>query len=480
MGNSLRFLIRPANSMTPIAAFDAITEQASTLQTQIRGDVLLHGDAEYDHARAIWNGMIDRLPALIVRCMTDEDVIACINFARANGLTVTVRGGGHNVSGSALSNGGLVIDLSRMNAVEVNPATRRAVAQGGATIGDVDRATQSHGLAAPLGVVSATGIAGLTLGGGMGWLRRKHGLACDALRAATVVTADGHLVHASANENADLFWALRGGGGNFGVVTRFEYDLYPVGPEVFLLGVFYAAADAQAVVQQVRRFMETAPEAFAPLAVLAHVPPFDVIPVEQHGKPCILLVGPYIGDVTEGEGALAPLRSLATPLADISGAMSYLDVQQFFDADYPNGGRYYWKSIYLHDFEPDAVDKLIALNEAAPATHSTLDLWFGGGAMARVAPDATAFGDRSASAGLGIEANWHHAEDDAVNIAWARSCFNAMQPFSDGRMYLNFPGLDGEARVEATYGANYARLTELKRRYDPDGLFRTHQNITAA
>lgn len=447
-------------------------------RASLAGTLIRPEDDRYADARRIWNGMIDRSPALIARCASDDDVVASIRFAREHDIPFTVRGGGHNVAGSALCDG-LVIDLTDMNGIYVDAARRRVRAQGGATIGALDRATQAYGLAAPMGVVTATGIGGLTLGGGLGWLRRKHGLSCDALRSVDVVTADGRRLRASATENEDLFWAVRGGGGNFGVVTSFEYELYDVGPDVFFLVVFYPYTEAADVLRAMRAFMENAPDAFSPLAVLAHVPPLDAIPGHRHGEPCLVLVGPYVGDVAAGERALAPLRTLGTPIADLSGPTPFVEVQQFFDADYPNGGRYYWKSTSLRGLEDGAIERLLARNAAAPSHHSTIDIWFHGGAMSRVDAAATAFGDRSAPVLIGIEANWHDADEDAANISWARGCFDDMAPFSDGRMYFNFPGFGDEhaAHLRATYGANHDRLRAIKRTYDPDNVFRTHQNI---
>lgn len=452
------------------------------LRDAMSGRVLTPADDGYDAARGLWNGMIDKRPAIIAQCIGSEDVIACIRFAREHKVPFAVRGGGHNVAGSASCDGGLVIDLTAMHHVDVDPDARRAYAKGGATIGHLDQATQPYGLAAPMGVVTETGIAGLTLGGGLGWIRRKHGLSCDALRSINIVTADGQLLHASADEHADLFWAVRGGGGNFGVVTRFEYELYDVGPEVFFLAVFYPQEVIHEVLGELNRFMEDAPDAFSPISVLGHLPPLPTVAADQHGAPMVAIVGAWIGDVAIGERALAPLRDLAQPLADLSRPMPYLEVQQFFDEDYPSGGRYYWKSLSLEALSPEVVDQLATLNDAAPSVESTIDLWFQGGAMSRVAADATAFGDRSAPVLFNIEANWHDEARDADNVAWVRRCFAAMQSFSDGGMYFNFPGIEGDAeqRLQTTYGANYARLQAIKRRYDPDNLFRTHQNIAPA
>ena len=453
-----------------------------SLRASVRGTLLTPDDAGYDATRALWNGMIDKRPALILQCTTTDDVIAGLAFARVHDLEIAVRGGGHNVAGSASCDGGLVLGLAPMNDVRVDPHRRRAVAGGGATIGDVDRATVPHGFAAPLGVVSETGIAGLTLGGGMGWMRRKHGLACDALRSVEVVTADGRVLRASTEENEDLFWAMRGGGGNFGVVTRFEFELYPVEPEVFMLATFYPVEAAHEVFDFVQDWGTDAPDEIAPIAVVGHIPEAEFFPAEHHGKPMVALVGPWIGDVEAGAEALASLRTIAEPLADLSGPMPYLDVQQFFDADYPSGGRYYWKAQNLRTLDERAVEDLVLFNASTPSHHTTLDVWLGGGAAARTPAEATAFGDRSTAYGFTVEANWHDPADDEANVAWARECFEVMQRLSAGSSYLNFPGFseEGETAVQAAHGPNYARLQAIKRAYDPENVFRTHQNVVPA
>ncbi len=450
-------------------------------RSRMTGALFVPGSADYETARPLWNGMIDKHPALIARCANTEDVVIALAFAREHGLDIAVRGGGHNVAGMASSDGGLVIDLSEMKAVRVDPGSRRVVAEGGVTIGDLDAATQAYHLAVPMGVVTETGIAGLTLGGGYGWQTRKHGLSCDALRAAEVVTADGRVLRASADENADLFWALRGGGGNCGVVTAFEYEAYPLGPDVFGLAVFYPVEAARTVLGHVRDLGPDLPESLSPIGVLGHIPEAEFFPVEHWGKPFVALVGAWIGTVEEGEQALASLRTLAEPMADLSGPLPFLEMQQFFDEDYPTGGHYYWKSTRLAVLSDAAIDDLVTLNAEAPSAHSTLDVWFtDGGAASRVPADATAFGDRSAPYMIGIEANWHDAATDEANVAWARHCAVALESYSTGGSYLNFPGFaeDGEAAVRAALGASYDRLRAIKKQYDPDNVFHTHQNVT--
>jgi FAD/FMN-containing dehydrogenase len=449
-----------------------------TFGARLRGELLRPGDTKYEEARLIWNGLIDKRPALIVCCAGVGDVVDSVNFARENNLLLAVRGGGHNVAGNAVCNGGLVIDLSRMKGIRVDPERRTARAEAGATLGDLDRETQVFGLATPLGVVTETGIAGLTLGGGIGWLRRKHGLSSDNLVSVDVVTADGRLLTAGETKNEDLFWGIRGGGGNFGVVTSFEYRLHPVGPEVMFCFVLYPGDRAKEVLQTCGEYMTEAPNEVSPLGVLGHVPPVEVFPERWHGEPYVALLAMYAGDAEEGERVLRPLRELGGAIADLSARMPYTQAQAILDEDYPNGWHYYWKSVNVDGLNSEAIERLVDHMEAAPSHHSTIDVWYQGGAMARIGPDETAFGDRSAPILLGIEANWKRKDDEA-NIAWARNCVADMRRFSSGGMYLNFPGFleEGERLLRDAYGENYQRLVALKNKYDPNNLFRLNQNI---
>jgi FAD/FMN-containing dehydrogenase len=431
------------------------------------------GDQAYDEACALWNGLIDKRPAVIARASTSADVIDAVNHARENGLRVTARGGGHGVAGNALSDGGLVVDLSAMKGIEVDAAAKTARAESGVTLGELDTATQAHGLATPLGVVSQTGIAGLTLGGGIGWLRRKHGLSADNVLSFEVVTADGRLVTASASENADLYWGLRGGGAGLGVVTSFEYRLHEVGPEVMFAFVLYPGERAHELLRFQEAYMAEAPDDVSPLSFLGRVPHADDFPAESHGKPYIALLALFAGDVAEGERVLAPLRELGEPIADFSGPMPYTEAQTVLDADYPDGWFYYWKSANLERLDDEAIARLVAHNEAAPSHHSTIDIWYHGGAMGRVDREATAFGERPAYL-IGVEANWEERAEADANIAWARATVDDLAPFSTGGAYLNFPGLfeEGEQLKRASHGdRNYERLEALRREYDPSGLF---------
>jgi FAD/FMN-containing dehydrogenase len=450
------------------------------LQAGLRGRLIRPTDPDYDTVRQVWNGMVDKRPALIARCAGVADVITAVRFGREHGLRIAVRGGGHNVAGSGVCDGGLVIDLSPMKGIRVDPERGTVRAESGVTIGELDRETQAFGLAVPMGVVTATGIAGLTLGGGLGWLRRKHGLSCDNLISADVVTADGRLVTADEQHNPELLWALRGGGGNFGVVTSFEYRAHPVGPQVYLAFVVHAGADAAAALRFYRDWAASAPDDVSSFAILWHAPELEEIPVEHHHAPIAVFLAVHCGDTSRAEQDLKPLRAFGSPIADLSDTMDYLDAQAFFDADYPaHEMRYYWKSHFLRELPDEAISTLVDLNEETPSPHSTLDLWQLGGAFARPAPQDTAFGDRSAPFLLGIESNWEHGEDDDAAVAWGREVFHRMQPYSTGAQYVNFPGLyeDNDAMVRDTFGSNLDRLATLKRRYDPTNLFRLGHNI---
>ena len=450
------------------------------LQSQLRGELIRPGDESYDEARKVWNGMIDKKPALISRCASVDDVVASVNFARENEILLAVRGGGHNVAGTAVVDGGLVVDLSAMKGVHVDPERRTVRAEGGVTIGELDEETQKFGLATPMGVVSETGIAGLTLGGGLGWLRRKYGLSSDNLVSVDIVTADGRYLTTSETENPDLFWGIRGGGGNFGVVTSFEYRLYPVGPEVMFCFVLYPGDRAKEVLRFCEEYVAQAPDEVSPLGVLGQVPHAEIFPKEWHGKPYAAILAMYSGSVEEGERVLKPLRELGDPIADLSEPMPYTDAQKLLDEDYPEGGRYYWKSVNVNGLGDEEIERLMVHAETAPSDHSTIDVWYQGGAMNRLGAEETAFGDRSAPYLLGIEGNWEEPHEDEPNVAWVRECVADMRRFSDGGMYLNFPGFleEGQEMMRDAYGENYERLVALKNEHDPTNFFRMNQNIT--
>lgn len=471
------------------AAVAVPAAEVEALADQLAGALIAPADPGYDEARAVWNGMIDKRPGLIARCTGAADVTAAVDFARRHRLLVSVRGGGHNVSGNAVGDGGLVVDLSPIKGVRVDPVAGTARAGAGVTIGELDHETQAFGLAVPMGLVSRTGIAGLTLGGGIGWLRRRYGLSSDNLLAADVVLADGRLVRAGRGDperapgDPELLWALRGGGGNFGAVTSFEFRAHPVGPQVYFAAVMHQGATAPEALRFFRQWQATVPDSVSAFAVLWHAPRIPEIPARHHGRPIVLFAAVHCGTAEEGRRELRGLREYGSPIADFSGARPYQEVQQFFDEDFPpRTMRYYWKSRYLRELPDQAADLLVRLNEASPSPHSTLDVWQLGGAMGRVAADATAFGGRSAPYLLGIEANWEDPGADAACIAWAREVFEAVEPFAAPGQYANFPGFyeDNEALVNDVFGANMARLAALKRRYDPDNLFRLNHNIVPA
>ncbi|WP_254863483.1 FAD-binding oxidoreductase [Halovivax gelatinilyticus] len=448
-------------------------ERIEQFQTDVHGDVIRPGDAEYDDARTVWNGMIDKYPTLIVRCRGTADVIRAVEFARENDLRVAVRGGGHNVAGTAVCDDGLVIDLSEMRDVWVDPDERTAWVQGGATWADVDHETQAFGLATPGGVVSKTGVAGLTLGGGIGHLRCAYGLSCDNLRSVDIVTADGRHLTASADENEVLFWGLCGGGGGLGVVTGFEFELHPVGPEVATCFVLYPEERVAEYLRAYREYVLEAPDGVTTLSSTGVMPDEGLFPVDMVDDLKVGFLGCYAGSPEDGEEALAPLRELGEPIADFSGTMPYAEFQRILDDDYPDGMRYYWKSLYLDGFTESAIDRIRYWAGTAPSPLSTVDVWELGGAITDVDFDESAFAGRHAPFLLGIEANWKDSANDDINVEWVRDCIADMRQFSDGSFYLNFPGFfeGGEAAMETTFGPAYERLIALKDEYDPEGLF---------
>jgi FAD/FMN-containing dehydrogenase len=452
-------------------------ERIKELQTSLRGTVLQPGDEGYEVARRIWNGMIDKRPAAIARCTGAADVMAAVRFARERRLPIAVRCGGHNVAGNSLCDGGLVIDLAPMRAVRVDRSRSVVRVGGGALLGDIDHETQAFALAVPVGAVSETGIGGLALHGGLGFLTRKYGLTADNLVSADVVTADGALITADENSHADLLWALKGGGGNFGVVTSLEFRLHPVGPEVWFMLTFYPAGEAEKVLEFFRSFMPEAPDELMAIAIYWNAPEGEPIPEEHRGAPVMVVVGCWCGPLDEGERATRPLRQIATPIADLSGPMPYVEMQQVFDPDYPAGLRYYWKSLYLNELNDDVIRFVTEAGADRPTPLSTVEVWALGGAMGRVPPEATAFFQREAPYLLTIEANAEDPATDEANIAWVRRRFDKARRFSPGGTYFNFAGFleEGEELLAQSFGANYPRLREIKKKYDPENLF--HHNL---
>lgn len=454
-------------------------EEIAELQSALRGYVLRPGDDGYGAARRVWNSMIDKRPAVIVRCTGTADVVAAVRFARERGLTLAVRGGGHNVAGNAVCDDGLVVDLSAMKGIRVDPDARIAFVQPGVTWGDLDHATQLFGLATPGGEVSTTGIAGYTLTGGLGLLQRKWGLACDNLRAAEVVTADGTVLRASEDSHPDVFWALRGGGGNVGVVTWFEYALHPLGPEVYTAATFYPLSAAPQVLRTWSQFTAEAPDEVTSQLLFWSLPPLPDLPVDAHGEPVVVAVGLFAGDPARGEHALAPLRTWGTPLVDLSGAAPYVAAQSGFDAFFPSTQRYYWKSLYLDNLDDAIIDRIVAVATTRPSTQTLIALRHLGGAIRRLADETTAYGHRRAEFNLSFDASWEDSADDDQMIGWTRQAWQGLRDVTGGGVYLNFAGLgeDNEALARAGYGSNYDRLRAVKRRYDPDNVFRGNVNV---
>jgi FAD/FMN-containing dehydrogenase len=455
-------------------------DELEELRATIRGDVLAPGDDGYD-LNPIYNAMHRRRPALKVRATGTADVVDTVNFARQRNLLTAVRGGGHSVAGLSSCDGGIVIDLTRMRAVSVDPNTRRASVQGGALWGDVDRETQAFGLVVPGGVVSETGVGGLTLGGGEGWVRRKYGLTIDSLRAATVVCADGSVHVASADTDPDLFWALRGGGGNFGVVTHFDFDAHPLGPVVAFAGVMYSTRDAGDILPRWRDALADAPDEVTSVAVGITMPADPSLPEAVQGQSCLVIGGVYAGDVEDGMRVLQPLRELGTPLADISGPMPFVGVNSAFDPFFPMGAyQSYWKAQNL-DALPDEVLAIVAAKADARPSPVTLAVVFQmGGAINRVGSTDTAYGERSAQWMSSFDGNWENPDDNAANIAWVRDAFDQVARYGKSSTYTNFTGQADEpadALTQDAYGPNTARLRAIKQRYDPDNFFRINPNI---
>ena len=452
-------------------------EAIENLKSKVKGRIVLQSDSSYDEVRQIWNAMIERHPALIVRCAEADDVPPAIAFARENGLEISIRGGGHNIAGNALCDNGLVIDFSTMTKVRVDAEKKRAYVQPGATLADLDEATQSHGLATPVGINSTTGIAGLTLGGGFGWLTRKYGLTVDNLVSVEAVTAQGKRIRASENENADLFWAIRGGGGNFAIVTQFEFKLHEVGPEILAGLIVFPFEQAKQVLTRYREFVETAPEELNVWALLRKAPPLPFLPAEVHGKEVVVLVTFYAGDTVQGGKLIEPLRRFGAPWGEHIGALPYTQWQKAFDPLLTPGARNYWKSHNFTELGDRALDSMIEFAGKMPSSQCEIFVGLVAGAANRVRPDAMAYRHRNAKFVLNVHGRWDKRTDDERCIAWARAFFQASAPYASDGAYINFMTEEESDRVASAYGANYDRLAQIKKQYDPDNLFHLNQNI---
>lgn len=451
---------------------------AAELRAKLRGSLLGPPDKGYDEARKVWNGAIDKRPALIARCAGAADVVAAVRWARAHDVEIAVRSGGHGVAGNALSEGGIVIDCSPMTAIEVDPAGCTARVDAGVLLGDLTRATQAHGLAVPAGIVSHTGVAGLTLGGGIGWLMRRFGLTCDNLLAADVVTATGEMVRASQDENPDLLWGLRGGGGNFGIVTAFEFRCRPVGPTVLAGPVLWPAEDATDLLSFYREFVHTSPDELTTISLIRHAPAAPWVPKELHWRPVVIVALCYSGALDAGARAVEPLRRWGSPLLDAVCPRDLTEFHYLFDGSVPHGLGYYWKSHYLRDLTDEAIDALVERGWEAESKRSYTIMFHMGGAVRHLDGDATAFEDRTAEFSPNVNAVWDDL-DVPQDVQWTRDLFAALEPASTGKAYVNFMSDDEQARVSEAYGADkLARLVALKDRFDPDNVFRLNQNIT--
>ena len=440
------------------------------LQQNFEGNILMEGDSGYETARKVWNGMIDRKPAIIAQCLSSNDIKQAVKFAQKNNLLVSVKGGGHNVTGNAVCDDGIMIDLSLMRSVKVDTDKQVAEVQTGATWGDFDNATQKYGLSSTGGLVSTTGVAGLTLGGGVGWLVRKHGLCCDNLLEAEIVTADGSLLKISPKENAELFWGIRGGGGNFGIVTSMKFQLYKLDKVVGGM-ILYPQNNAKEVIQFYREFMKTAPDELTLYTGLLTSP---------DGFPVIAFVGCYSGDPEKAETVLKPLREFGTPIADLFQPKSYIEMQTILDAPFPHGNRYYWKSGFLKALSDEAIDIIVSNAATVTSPYTAIILEYYGGVASHEPEGGTAYPHRQAEYDLVIISQWVNREEDEKHISWTRKFYEAMQDYTSNRVYVNTLGIEGEERVKEAYGENYQRLAALKNKYDPDNLFRLNQNILPA
>lgn len=444
-------------------------ENFPELKKKLNGKLLLPGDSDYEAARKIWNGMIDKRPAVIIQCKNENDVTEAVGLAKRLNVSVSVKAGGHNISGNAVCDGGVMIDLSGMKSISVDPVRKVAVTEAGVTWKEFDAATQQFGLATTGGIVSSTGVAGLTLGGGVGWLVRKHGMSCDNLVEASVITADANRHKVNSYENNELFWGIRGGGGNFGVVTSMTFALHPVST---VLGgmIIYPLERATEVIRFYRDFMRSAPEELTMYTALMTSP---------EGAPIVVMLGCYTGEVEKGKEVMRPVREFGTPLADLMQPMPYLQMQTIVDAGFPHGNRYYWKSTFLKELSDEAIEILLAHVSHISSPHSAVVIEYYGGAASREPQGGASYPHRQNEFDLVIISNWTDVNEDEKHVSWTRNLYNAMQPFSSHRVYVNTLGIEGPDRVKEAYGENYERLKNVKLKYDPDNMFCFNQNIPA-
>ncbi len=447
------------------------------LKNKVEGEIILPTDSKYEELCKIWNGMIKRKPAIIVQCKNSDDVVAAIKFARSNQLDISIKGGGHNIAGSALCNDGLVIDFSLNTKVVIDAETRRALVEPGALLADFDEEAQKYGLATPTGVNSTTGIAGLATGGGVGWLTRKYGLTIDNLVSMQLVTVDGRKLEASKSNNQDLFWALRGGGGNFGVVTQFEFKLHKVGPEI-LAGIFvFPHEQIKQVLQKFYKFTSSAPEELTALTVMRHAPPLPFLSEEVHGRNVIIVAASYFGNIEKGMDLIKPLQYFGDVLGKMITPMPYVDLQKLFDPLMTPGDRNYWKTHNFIQISDNLIDKIIEFSTEFPTQQCEIFIADFGGALNKVETDATAWYHRDLKYVMNVHCRWKEALEDERCIKWAREFFEEVKPYASDGAYVNFMTEDETNRVKSAYGKNYNRLREIKRKYDPDNVFRNNQNI---
>jgi len=458
---------------------ETLSETISSLKKKIKGKVIMPQDRDYNEARQIWNAMIDRKPAVIVQCGNADDAGLALRYARENDLEISIRGAGHNIAGNSLCNDGLVIDFSKMNNVRVDAGKKKAFVEPGATLGDVDQACQKYGLALPVGINSTTGIAGLTLGGGFGWLSRKHGMTIDNLASAEIITSDGRKVHASAMENSDLFWAIRGGGGNFGIVTQFEFDLHYIGTDVYSGLLVFPMAQAKQVLQKYREYILSTPEEFNTWVVLRKAPPLPFLPESVHGTGVIVLAICYFGTNAGGKKLTDPMREFGDAVGEHVGMAPYVGWQQAFDPLLTPGARNYWKTHNFTQLDDGLFDAMIEYAGKMPSPHCEIFIGLVAGKMNEIDAEATAYSARDMKFAMNVHGRWENQSDDEKCITWSREFFKASAPFASGGAYVNFMTEEESDRVRSAYGINYDRLAKLKAKYDPHNTFHMNQNIKA-